>query len=222
MFTGIVQEIGVVKKIIQGGNKVFINISCRDILKDVNLGDSISVNGVCLTVTEIGSNDFTADVMPETINCTTLKNLSSGIKVNLEPALTLTSRLGGHIVSGHIDSVGKIIKRYNDGNADWFEIEAVASTLRYIVSKGSITLDGTSLTVIDIDDKSFSVSLIPHTRKVSILGDKKVGDYLNIECDILAKYVEKLLNINNKDSDNIVVNKKESITMEFLIEKGFV
>ena len=222
MFTGIVQEVGRVQNLIKESKEVFINISCSHILKDVDLGDSIAVNGVCLTVSKIGAGEFIADVMPETLARTGLNFLRSGHLVNLEAALTLNSRLGGHLVSGHIDGIGKIKRIYNEGNAKWFEIEAGPELLRYMVMKGSVALDGASLTLVDVGEKTFSVSLIPHTTKVSTLGDKRIGDVLNIECDVLGKYVEKLLNIRENVSQPSTLNNKSSISMEFLIEKGFV
>jgi len=217
MFTGIVEELGKVKNIIRGSKSIKLTIECSKILRDAKIGDSISVNGICLTITELGSNAFTADVMPETMRKTNLDKLTSSEKVNLERALKLSDRLGGHIVSGHIDGTGTIIGRIEEDNAIWITIEAPGAVLRYIVMKGSVALDGTSLTVAYADESCFKVSLIPHTADITIMGNKKVGDKINIECDVLGKYVEKLLGVGKQETGT-----KKGLSLEFLSENGFI
>ena len=211
MFTGIIEEVGHVARI--GGGSLVID--CQKVLEDVHLGDSIAVNGVCLTVTRFDRSSFTADVMPETVRRTSLAELKKGSPVNLERALTLASRLGGHIVSGHIDGTGEIVKFADEGNAILMTISADSSLLRYIVEKGSVALDGISLTVAAVTDSDFTVSLIPHTREVTNLGSKKVGSSINIEADVLGKYVEKMLGGNHAPT------QKSTMTLDFLRENGF-
>ena len=211
MFTGIIEEVGHVARI--GGGSLVID--CQKVLEDVHLGDSIAVNGVCLTVTRFDQSSFTADVMPETVRRTSLAELKKGSPVNLERALTLSSRLGGHIVSGHIDGTGEIVKFADEGNAILMTVSAGQDLLRYIVEKGSVALDGISLTVAAVTDSDFTVSLIPHTREVTNLGSKKIGSPINIETDVLGKYVEKML------SGNPVPTQKSTLTLDFLRENGF-
>jgi riboflavin synthase len=187
MFTGIVEELGKVRDIIRGNKSVKISIECSRIVEDIKLGDSIAVNGICLTVTGCGGNWFTADVMPETMRKIGLGMLDRHSKVNLERALRLSDRLGGHLVSGHIDGTGTIVDKTVEDNATWVSIEADRDIIKYIVMKGSVALDGTSLTVAYVDDKKFKVSLIPLTSSVTTLGEKKVGDVVN-KGDILGKY----------------------------------
>ncbi|MBQ1941284.1 MAG: riboflavin synthase [Anaerovibrio sp.] len=215
MFTGIIEEVGTVKSI--GGGVLAIN--AQKVLEDVQLGDSIAVNGVCLTVTSFTSKGFTADVMPETLRRSSLGELKHGSPVNLERALTLSSRLGGHIVSGHIDGVGKIISLKEEANAILMKIGADADILRYIVEKGSVSLDGISLTVAGVDSDSFVVSLIPHTRQVTNLHSKGIGSAINIENDVVGKYVEKLL--QPRENAQAKSPQAGSITMAFLQENGF-
>lgn len=217
MFTGIIEEMGRVKGILRGSNSIKLSIECSIILRDVKLGDSIAVNGICLTVTDLGNNWFIADVMPETMRNTNLDKLKPLEKVNLERALQLSSRLGGHIVSGHIDGTGIIVVKKQEANAVWLTIEAPQSILKYIVQKGSVTLDGTSLTIAHVDDQCFKVSLIPLTRGVTILGSKDVGDQLNIECDVIGKYIEKLITRQTTEP----VGKKD-LSLEFLKENGYM
>ena len=213
MFTGIIEEVGHVNRI--GGGSLVID--CHKVLEDVQLGDSIAVNGVCLTVTHFDKSSFTADVMPETVRRTSLAELKKGSPVNLERALTLASRLGGHIVSGHIDGTGEIIKFADEGNAILMTISAGPELLRYIVEKGSVALDGISLTVAQVTDSDFTVSLIPHTREVTNLGSKKTGSPINIETDVLGKYVEKML----KGSSSAPAKAQSNMTLDFLRENGF-
>jgi len=216
MFTGLVEEIGAIKEMIRGSKSVRLSISCSRILDDIKIGDSIAVNGVCLTVTDMGDSWFSADVMPETIRKTGLDKLSIAGRVNLERALRLSDRLGGHIVTGHIDGTGTVISRVEEDNAIWLTIEAQDDILKYIVMKGSVVLDGTSLTVAYVDDRCFKVSLIPHTAGETTLGSRKPGDQINIECDVIGKYVEKLLNRDSHEAKS-----KQDISMEFLRSNGF-
>ena len=211
MFPGIIEEVGRIRRI--GGGQLAID--CQKVVEDATLGDSIAVNGVCLTVTSFDKNHFTADVMPETVRRTSLAELSKGSPVNLERALTLSSRLGGHIVSGHIDGTGEIVSFKEEGNAMLMKIAADSELLRYIVEKGSVALDGISLTVAAVTDTDFTVSLIPHTREVTNLGSKKAGSTINIETDVLGKYVEKML-AGNKTQKNA-----GGLSRAFLLENGF-
>ena len=208
MFTGIIEEVGQVARI--GGGSLVVN--CSKVIEDVHLGDSIAVNGVCLTVTHFDRSGFTADVMPETVRRTSLAELKKGSSVNLERALTLASRLGGHI-----DGTGEIVKFADEGNAILMTVSADSSLLRYIVEKGSVALDGISLTVAQVTDSDFTVSLIPHTREVTNLGSKKVGSPINIETDVLGKYVEKML----KGSSPAPAKAQSNMTLDFLRENGF-
>lgn len=211
MFTGIIEEVGHIRQI--GGGQLAID--CQKVVGDVALGDSIAVNGVCLTVTSFDKNHFTADVMPETVRRTSLAELKKGSPVNLERALTLASRLGGHIVSGHIDGTGEIVAFQEEGNAILMKIAAGPELLRYIVEKGSVALDGISLTVAAVTNKDFMVSLIPHTREVTNLGSKKAGSTINIETDVLGKYVEKML-AGSEGQKNA-----GGLSRAFLLENGF-
>lgn len=214
MFTGIVEEVGQVKAI---GNGT-LQIQATKVLEAVKLGDSIAINGICLTVTGFNSHSFQADVMPETIKRTSLGELKLGSPVNLERALTLSSRLGGHIVSGHIDGTGRIVSLKEDKNAILMKIQADGAILRYIVEKGSVALDGISLTVVQVGSRDFTVSLIPHTRQVTNLSVKGEGSLINIENDVVGKYVAKLLQPADESAG---VAAQSSITMDFLKENGF-
>lgn len=215
MFTGIIEEIGTVKNIQRNGSNSFIVIEARKVLEDVHLGDSIAVNGVCLTVTKTDGSVFQADVMNETLSRSSLGELRKGSKVNLERAMAANGRFGGHIVSGHIDGIGIITDIKNDGIAVWYTITADAHIMRYIVEKGSIAIDGISLTVARVTDRDFSVSVIPHTAEMTILSTKSKGQTVNLENDIIGKYVEKLM----KPEGN---NKNSSIDMSFLSSNGFI
>lgn len=216
MFTGVVEEIGSVLAIRKGEKSTSLVIEAKKVIEDTKVGDSICTNGVCLTVTRITNTHIEVDVMPETLRRTNLGKLHLGSKVNLERALTLNSRLGGHIVSGHIDGVGNIAHIEREDNAIWFEIETSNEILRYIVEKGSITVDGISLTVAYVDEKSFKVSIIPHTAEETILITKSVGEKVNLESDILAKHIEKLIRYENVEVTNSKIDEK------FLIENGFM
>ena len=215
MFTGIIEEVGTVKRIQRSGSSSFIEIQAKKVLEDVHLGDSIAVNGVCLTVTRFGGGMFRADVMNETLSRSSLGSLASGSPVNLERAMAAGGRFGGHIVSGHIDGTGTISDIRNDGIAVWYTVSAPPELLRYIVEKGSVAIDGISLTVAKVTDTSFSVSIIPHTAAKTILGTKKTGDTVNLENDIIGKYVEKLM----KPADSEA--QKQGLTMDFLAKNGF-
>ncbi|MBQ7480299.1 MAG: riboflavin synthase [Lachnospiraceae bacterium] len=190
MFTGIIEELGTIKDLSPGGS---IRILADRVLEGTNTGDSIAVNGICLTVTELNGDGFTADVMPETLKRTSLSLLRRGDKVNLERAMAADGRFGGHIVSGHIDGTGKIREYKKDGNAVWVTISAENDILRLVVEKGSIAIDGISLTVAEVTDTYFKVSIIPHTAGETTLLLKNTGDPVNLETDIVGKYVEKLL-----------------------------
>ena len=217
MFTGIVEEIGVIKNITKGVNSEKLLIQCNKVLEETKLGDSICTNGVCLTVTDINDHSFQADVMAETLLRSNLGNLTLGSEVNLERALTLSSRLGGHIVSGHIDGTGVIRSLIREENAIWVSIGTSPQILHLIVEKGSICIDGISLTVAKVEEEGFQVSVIPHTGEETTLLEKVPGDSVNLENDVIGKYVERLLGLGKSEEE-----KKESgITMEFLQEFGF-
>lgn len=218
MFTGIIEEIGSIKGISKGANSAVLTLSAKKVLEDVNLGDSIAVNGVCLTVTSYRQDEFTVDVMHETMNRSSLFSLKTGSKVNLERAMIANGRFGGHIVSGHIDGIGKIVSIKKDDNAIWYQISADKKILKYIIEKGSITIDGISLTVAKVTDRDFSVSIIPHTLKNTILDYKSEGHIVNLENDCIAKYVEKFMNFGNTDDKQ---EDKHEITREFLLKNGF-
>lgn len=215
MFTGIVEEIGTVREIRKGQTSSFIEIQAKTVLSDVHLGDSIAVNGVCLTVTEFAADSFRADVMNETLNRSSLGSLRGGSHVNLERAMPANGRFGGHIVSGHIDGTGVITDIRRDGISVWYTIGTTAAVMRYIVEKGSVAIDGISLTVAKVTDSSFSVSIIPHTAEQTVLSYKKIGDAVNLENDIIGKYIEKLMNPQNTPKE------PNGITMDFLAENGF-
>ena len=194
MFTGIVEELGRVAAIQElPDNAIRITIEGPMVLSDANLGDSICVNGVCLTVAQQDGDEFTADVMSETINRTTIGDLIAGAQVNLERPVTLSTRLGGHLVQGHVDAVGTVSAREHSENWDVVTITPPKDLLKYVVEKGSITIDGTSLTVSAVTDSTFSVSLIPATLEKTTLGIRQIGDRVNLEVDVLAKYVEKVV-----------------------------
>lgn len=215
MFTGIVEELGSVIDLKTGTHSAQLSIQAKKVLENTQVGDSIAVNGVCLTVIHKTANEFTVDVMAETIAKTSLAKLKRGNKVNLERALQMQTRLGGHLVSGHVDGVGSIqtIKPY--GIAHIYEFNAPPSLIPYILPKGSIAIDGISLTVIDVDEQSFSVSLIPHTSQETTLGFKGSGDTVNLETDLIGKYVARFL----KYSTHL---EKKEMTLDFLAANGFI
>ena len=216
MFTGIIEETGKVINIQKSSESCRIMISASKVLENTHIGDSIAVNGVCLTVTDMTKSSFSADVMAETVRRTSLAELKSGSRVNLERAMSAEGRFGGHIVSGHIDGTGIISDFKKEDNAVWITISADSSILKYIVEKGSVAIDGVSLTVAEITDKFFRVSIIPHTQSETTLISKKTGSKVNLECDIIGKYVEKLLFYRDKS------DKKNGMTMDFLYENVFI
>jgi riboflavin synthase len=215
MFTGLVEELGKVKTIARGARSVRLTVGAKIVLGDVKMGDSIAVNGTCLTVVDYGDTWFTADVMPETVDRTALAGLRPGDTVNLERTLRVGDRLGGHIVSGHIDGVGIIKDKEQNDNAVVVKIEAGAPVMRYLVKKGSIAIDGISLTVVDAGPDWFTVSLIPHTASVTTLAIKGTGDPVNLETDIIGKYVEKMMGLGQQQKPT------SSLTVDFLQENGF-
>lgn len=215
MFTGIVEEIGRIANIKLGEKSSQLKISGNKVLLETKIGDSICTNGVCLTVTHIDKDSFFVDVMAESLRRSSLGKLKIGDEVNLERAICLSTRLGGHIVSGHIDGTGIIKSIIKEDNAVWITIEADSCILKYIVLKGSIAIDGISLTVAYVDEKMFKVSIIPHTADETTLLNKNIGDSLNLECDVIGKYVEKLLNFNSKNKNS------SNISEDFLKENGF-
>lgn len=207
MFTGIIEEVGRVKSLRRGARSFTLEVEASVVMADTKVGDSIATNGVCLTVTSLTGSGFTADVMPETVSRTALGELVPGSPVNLERALSLQTRLGGHIVSGHIDGTGRIVDHRKDDTALWLTIECDSSLMRYIIQKGSITVQGVSLTVAQVNERSFSVSLIPHTQAVTTLHRARIGDIVNLENDIIAKYVERLLGRDSEDSGSDLLAK---------------
>ncbi|MFD1926822.1 riboflavin synthase [Sporosarcina siberiensis] len=215
MFTGIVEEIGTVTTIQQGSNSLRILLRCDKVLENVEKGDSIAVNGVCLTVSDYSRNHFTVDVMPETVKATTMQSLRTGSRVNLERAMRANGRFGGHFVSGHVDCIGEIVSVGKKENAIYMEIGIASNFLKYFIMKGSVTVDGTSLTVFGVTDKSFTISLIPVTQDDSIIGRKRIGDQVNVECDMLAKYIERLMEPDKGSSSG-------SLSMDKLVESGFL
>lgn len=214
MFTGIIEETGRIKTVSRGVNSAELVVECRTVMEGTRVGDSISVNGVCLTVTAMGHDHFEADVMPETIRSTNLRYLKPGDIVNLERAMPASGRFGGHIVSGHIDGTGIIRALQKEDNAVWLTVEAEPELLRYIIHKGSIAIDGISLTVQQAGIRDFKVAIIPHTKDYTTLQDRRSGYMVNLECDIVGKYVERLMEM--RASMN-----KEGLTMQYLIENGF-
>ena len=216
IFTGIIEELGVVKSIAINGASGCITIKAKKVLEGTQLGDSIAVNGTCLTVTSINSDGFSADVMAETVKRTSVSQVGKGDLVNLERAMILNGRFGGHIVSGHIDGTGTITKYTKEENAIWVTIKAPDEILDLIVEKGSICIDGISLTVATVSDQDFQVSIIPHTAKETTLIHKKVGSLVNLENDIVGKYIKKLMENNQEEQ----AKKASGLTMEMLEEYG--
>ncbi len=194
-----------------------MTILASTVLGDLKIGDSVSINGTCLTVVTKGERDFTVEISPETLSVTTLGQLTAGAPVNLERAMKLNERIGGHLVAGHVDGVGTIRNRHQEGNAIFFTIEAPSEILRYCVAKGSITVDGISLTINDVSDHSFSVAIIPHTAKVTTLGLKQVNDTVNLESDLIGKYVERLLQERSQLPKTTPV-----IDKDYLLKRGLI
>ena len=231
MFTGIVEEMGTIRQIRKGRASAVLTIAAKKVLEDAKIGDSIAVNGICLTVTSLSSDTFTADVMHETLRRTAFSRLAPGVRVNLERAMAADGRFGGHIVAGHVDGVGTITELRRDDNAIWYTFRAEPQVLRYIVEKGSITVDGISLTVADVGETAFSISAIPHTVAQTVLQDRKKGDPVNLETDIIGKYVEKLLYAGAPSNGTTAGFGAEAeassgkasggITRDFLMRNGF-
>ena len=215
IFTGIIEETGTINRIDRGINSSRINIKARTVLEGTKIGDSIAINGVCLTVTSLGNGNFTADIMAETLAKTNLGQLSGGQPVNLERAVRLGDRMGGHLVQGHVDGIGFIAEQKKMDIATILRIKAEQDLLAYVVKKGSIAIDGISLTVVDVLIDSFTISLIPHTSANTTLGYKKTGDSVNLETDIIGRYVERLI---KKSPDQ----QKNGMDIGFLAENGFI
>lgn len=218
MFTGIIQSVGEIAAIEKKGDDVRLRVLTRQLdLADVQLGDSIAVNGVCLTAVELPGDGFWADVSGETLSCTTFKALTVGTKVNLEKALTPTTRLGGHLVSGHVDGIGKIVERYDDGRSVRFHIQAPNEMAKYIAEKGSVCVDGISLTVNAVKGAVFELNIVPHTLQETTMAQFKVGTEVNLEVDLIARYLERLI-LGDKAADA----KTSTISMDMLSEHGFI
>lgn len=212
MFTGIIEDIGTVKTLQNNQQSMKITVLSAKMVEDVKLGDSIAVNGVCLTVTSFANQELTMDVMPETVKATNLQQLAVGDPVNLERAMPANGRFGGHFVAGHVDGIGKIVRKRPLANAVYIDIELSEDLTNYCIPKGSITIDGTSLTLFHVEQKSVTVSLIPHTYKETILGMKKIGASVNIETDLVGKYILHQLKRRNEVT---------TITRDFLTQNGF-
>lgn len=214
MFTGIVEETGVLREITKGAVSAQVRVGCRKALEGTKIGDSIAVNGVCLTVTDLKKDGFTADVMAETLHRSSLGTLRQGDPVNLERAMPADGRFGGHIVAGHIDGTGVLSRKERIGNAVLLEISAAPAILYEIVEKGSIAIDGVSLTVVSVSENGFTVSIIPHTGAQTILLEKNTGSTVNLETDVIAKYVRRFTSPAPEE-------KKTTLTLDFLRENGF-
>jgi riboflavin synthase len=212
MFIGIIEELGRIKGIVKKSGNTGLAIEGKITLEEAKIGDSISVNGTCLTIAEIKKNLFRVDVSPETLRSTNLGELRIGDRVNLERAARLSDRIGGHIVTGHVDSIGIIREKRTHGDSSFYRIEAPKEVLRYVVLKGSIAVDGISLTITDLTESDFGLVIIPHTSTITTMGFKKVGDKVNLEVDILGKYVERVL----------LYRESKGITMDSLKEYGFI
>lgn len=218
MFSGIVEEMGVVKSFELGLAGARMTIFASSVLDDLRLGESVSVSGVCLTASDLDDRDFTVDVSTETLNVTTLSGLTAGGPVNLERAMKLNERIGGHLVAGHVDGIGILRNRQQDGNTLLLTIEVPQDILRYCILKGSMTIDGVSLTINDLSDKGVSVAIIPHTAKMTTLGLKQPGDALNLEGDLIGKYVERLM----QNSGQLPKKPTPVIDTEYLQKRGLL
>lgn len=223
MFTGLIEEIGTLRQNGRRGETMVLGIQASRIMDGLQIGDSVSCNGVCLTVTTIADSLFIVDVMPETYRSSSLKELKTGSPINLERAMIANGRFGGHIVQGHVDGTAHIEQIQSNQNAVIFQIAPTDHDLfRYIIPKGSITVDGISLTVVSVTNTSFTISIIPHTLKETVLAYRKAGDMVNIECDVLGKYVEHLLQYQSNTANDATSQKKPSITSQFLQENGYM
>ncbi len=214
MFTGIVTELGIVKGVQHGSQAGVLTITATEVLSNSKVGDSIAIDGVCLTITALTHDSFTADVSAETLRRTTLGSLKSGHSVNLENPLRLADRLGGHLVLGHVDEVGTISGWHDEGTSSLMRVSISQGAMRYVVYKGSVCVDGVSLTISNLFDAGFEVALIPHTKHVTTLGHKRVGAHVNIEVDLLGRYIERLLTYPSAEG--------ASIDMDFLAKHGYV
>lgn len=221
MFTGIVEELGKINNCHRAGDGFELSISCKKVLEGTIPGDSIAVNGVCLTVTSMDSQSFIAGLAPETRKRTNLDTLKSGSPVNLERSVTPNTRMGGHFVQGHVDATGTIQAFRKDQDALWVTVEVPESLMRYIVVKGYVTIDGTSLTVVDVGENWFSVTLVAFTQAHIVMPQKKIGDAVNIEVDVLGKYVERLLQFNKVDPQVTMQAPQQPVTAQFLKENGY-
>lgn len=215
MFTGIIEETGVVQAVRTGSGSIAVSVGGDLIFGDLKVGDSVAVNGVCLTVARMSGKSFTADVMRETAERSSIGGLKAGVRVNLERAMPAAGRFGGHIVSGHVDGTGRVTDVRSDGNAVRFRIEAPGNVMRHIVEKGSVAVDGASLTVASEEQSGFWVSVIPHTMKSTTLSDRSAGDAVNLESDMIGKYVDKLLEPAGEAA------RRGGVTMGFLAEHGY-
>ena len=218
MFSGIIEEMGAIQAIDKGLAGAKFSILASQILEDLKLGDSISVAGACLTASQVGDLGFSVDVSTETLNCTTLGSITVGTPVNLERAMKLNARMGGHLVTGHVDGIGLLRARQQDGNSIQLTIEAPEEIIRYCVAKGSITVDGISLTINAVSDRSIAVAIIPHTAKVTTMGLKQIGDPVNLESDLIGKYVERLL----QSSGVLPAKPAPMINREYLEKRGLL
>ena len=215
MFTGLIEDLGTLRDIRTGADQARLTVATGLPMAELTLGESIAINGVCLTVTSFGDGAFSADVSPETLSCTSLGHLSRGARVNLERALRLSDRLGGHLVTGHVDGQARIIECRKDGNAWRFNFQTDAAVSSFLVAKGSVTIDGISLTVNDVSDDTFSLVVIPHTLAMTTLQDRKVGDVVNVETDLIGKYVARFL-------QDGTTAKPQGVTMDLLAKGGFL
>jgi riboflavin synthase len=215
MFTGIVEEIGTIHSVQRGKQSAVLKIGASQIVEGLKNGDSVNTNGACLTVISVDGDSFSADVMAETMRLTNLQFLKPGSKVNLERAMKLNERLGGHLVSGHIDGTGTITGIAEEDNAQWITVSADPAILRYMIKKGSIAIDGISLTVAKLTGNDFSVSLIPYTIKDTTLAHRKKGEMVNLECDMVGKYIERFMNAGTE-------SKQRTIDLDYLKEHGFI
>jgi riboflavin synthase len=214
MFTGLIEDLGTVRELRREGSSVRLTVGTALPTADLHLGDSVAVNGICLTVVALGSASFSADVSPETLECSTLGELTAGKRVNLERALRLSDRLGGHLVSGHIDAMATISERFQDRNAVRFTFRLPAAVNRFVAEKGSIAIDGISLTVNAVTEETFAVAVIPHTLAMTTLQEKKSGDRVNIETDLIARYLARLLGVERPPP--------ASLNLDFLAKHGFL
>ncbi|MCY7871048.1 riboflavin synthase subunit alpha [Bacillus spizizenii] len=215
MFTGIIEETGTIESMKKAGHSMALTIKCSKILEDVHLGDSIAVNGICLTVTDFTKNQFTVDVMPETVKATSLNDLSKGSKVNLERAMAANGRFGGHFVSGHVDGTAEITRIEEKSNAVYYDVKMDPSLTKTLILKGSITVDGVSLTIFGLTEDTVTISLIPHTISETTFSEKTIGSKVNIECDMIGKYMYRFLHKANENKT------QQTITKAFLSENGF-